>query len=501
MRRVTYIFIISVFSLNFNLHAQKYAALTFDDAPDSSYTEKILDILKKENVKATFFVLGYKTKSHPEIIKRINDEGHLIGNHSTAHKNFLEYKDSVSLMNDVLFVDSVLYETIGKKTRYFRPPYGALRVDQKQLLQNHGYEIALWTLSTKDWDVFNITKNSIVDTVKKYHHNNAVILLHSKNASGKVEDYPFRDNTIEALPEVIKFLKENNYELVTLNEIKHEAGVGGDEKSLEKGLASRKDILFHGGFEEEFGNIFWASKWGVKWEARADSSKVVTNGFSGKKSLRTGFRKGGVGPWETGLSFPIVFRDIPKIKKGHYQEVYFRYYIKFEEGFDFRKGGKLPGLMGGGDSWNRSGGNQPVGDNGWTLRFMWVNKGKLVVYAYVPKSKNGKWGEALWGQAIDCNVKAQPGKWHCIEQYVNVGTPNRDDGKLKVWIDGEEKINIDDMRFWNVENDKGKIGGIYFSTFHGGNTLEWAPQNDSFIQFDGFVVAKKRVGISNNKKD
>ena len=206
--------------LNQSINAQKYAALTFDDAPDSSYTEILLDILKKENVKATFFILGYKAKKYPEIIKRINDEGHLIGNHSTAHKNFTEYKDSLSLMHDVLYVDSVLFATIGKKTHYVRPPYGALRDEQKKILESHNYEIAMWTLSTKDWDVFNITKTDIIDTIKKHHHNNAIILLHSKDVSGKIKDYPLRNNTIEALPEIISFLKKNDYELVTLDKIK-----------------------------------------------------------------------------------------------------------------------------------------------------------------------------------------------------------------------------------------------------------------------------------------
>lgn len=216
------LFILILFGalLNQSNYAQKYAALTFDDGPDSSYTEKLLDILKKENVKATFFILGYKAAKYPEIIKRINNEGHLIGNHSTAHKNFTEYTDSVSLMKDVLFVDSVLFATIGKKTHYVRPPYGALRDEQKQILLSNGYEIAMWTLSVKDWDVFNITKKCIVDTIKKYHHNNAIILLHSKDASGKIEDYPLRNNTIKALPEIISFLKKKGYQLVTLDKIK-----------------------------------------------------------------------------------------------------------------------------------------------------------------------------------------------------------------------------------------------------------------------------------------
>lgn len=497
MKKIILIVVVVLISLNISVYAQKYVALTFDDAPDSFYTEKILDILKEENVKATFFVLGYKVLEQPGIIKRINSEGHLIGNHSTSHTNFMkEYKDSISVINDVSYVDSVLFETIEKKTHYFRPPYGALQEDQKKLLKNKGYNIAMWTLSTKDWDVFNITKENIIDSVKMNIHNNAIILMHSKDAKGKIKDYPLRDNTLEALPDVIKFLKKNNYQMVTLDKIRTNCGVSGDESSIEQQLANRDDIIFYGGFEEGFNNKSWEVNWGTRWNTRADKNEVINNAFLGGKSIRVNYPAGGLGPSTTGLQFPIVFRDIPTIRDEYFQEAYLRYYVKFEKDFDFRKGGKLPGLMGGGDSWTRSGGNQPNGSNGWTLRFMWVEKGKIVVYAYVPKSKNGKWGNKVWGQGISCDFYAKSGEWICIEQYVNVGTPNKDDGNLKVWINGTEKVNIDDMSFWNVENNDGKIGGIYFSTFHGGNTDDWRPLNDSFAQFDGFVVAKKRIGMN-----
>ncbi len=494
MRKILVLIVVFIIISNIELLSQKYVALTFDDAPDSSYTDKLLDILKSENIKATFFLIGDKMKKHPEIVKRIDDEGHLIGNHSKTHSHFTDFKDTLTVLNEVEFVDSVLYATVGKRTKYFRPPYGALTSEQKTLLKRHGYEIALWTLSPRDWNVFKVTANDILDTVKTYIHNNAVILMHSKDASGRLEDYPYRNNTIEALPEVIKFLRNQGYRFVTFDKINPGTVVGGDSKTIEDGLKRRDDIIFYGGFEEQYNNIFWSQKWGINWASRIDKSKIVSSDFIGKKALRVDYPKGGLGPSGTGLQFPVVFRDIPNIDSNYYHEAYLRYYVKFEKGFDFRKGGKLPGLMGGGDSWNRSGGNQPNGTNGWTLRFMWVDNGKIVVYAYVPKSKNEKWGEALWGQGIDCGFYAEPGKWHCIEQYVNVGTPNKDDGKLKVWIDGVERVNISDMRFWNIDNDAGKIGGFYFSTFHGGNTDDWRPLNDSYIQFDGFVVGKNRIG-------
>ena len=483
-----------------NIYSQKYVALTFDDAPDSFYTAKILDILKEENVKATFFVLGEKVKQNPEITKRIDNEGHLIGNHSTNHTNFLEYKDSTLLLKDVTYVDSILYAIIGKTAKYFRPPYGALYDHQKNILVNRGYQIALWNLSTKDWDVFNITKDDILDSIKTNVHNNTVVLMHSKNSSESIDKYPYRNNTIEALPEVIKYLISQDYQFVTFDKIPKQI-IGGDSKMLEFDLINIKDIIFYGGYEEEYYNETWKKKWGIEWTSRIDKSEIIKNAFQKGKSLRVNYHAGGLGPQTTGLQYPIVFRNIAEIENGYYQELYLRYYVKFEKGFDFRKGGKLPGLMGGGDSWERSGGNQPNGTNGWTLRFMWLENGKLIVYAYVPKSKNGKWGEEVWGQGIDCDFSVTPGKWHCIEEFVNVGTPNNDDGKLKVWIDGKEKVNIADMRFWNVENLCGKIGGIYFSTFYGGNTKDWSPLVDSFIQFDGFVASKKRVGPAKSEID
>lgn len=76
-------------------------------------------------------------------------------------------------------------------------------------------------------------------------------------------------------------------------------------------------------------------------------------------------------------------------------------------------------------------------------------------YAYVPKSENDKWGSKKWGQNISTRVKAEPGEWHCIKQHVNGGTPGKVNGKLKACIDGEKRIDIDDIRFWNVENKNG----------------------------------------------
>ncbi|MFW5822595.1 MAG: polysaccharide lyase [Tangfeifania sp.] len=140
--------------------------------------------------------------------------------------------------------------------------------------------------------------------------------------------------------------------------------VAGDTATMEENLASREAVIFFGGFEEGFNNDLWKSRWGIPWMNRAAENKVIENGFQGGKLLRVKYPEGGVGPLETGGQFPMVFRNMEGIEEGLYQELYLRYYLKFEKGFDFNKGGKLPGLMGGGDSWDRSGGNSAD----WTPR-------------------------------------------------------------------------------------------------------------------------------------
>jgi hypothetical protein len=257
----------------------------------------------------------------------------------------------------------------------------------------------------------------------------------------------------------------------------------------------RESYVFKGGFEGDFNNQQWVDDWGIAWNSRANECSIVTDAVEGDKALQVFYPEGAVGPEEGGAQFPIVFRNMTRHEgDGLYQELYLRYYVKFKDGFDFQRGGKLPGFIGGSDSWSRSGGNQPDGTNGWTLRFMWRQNGRLVVYAYVPPSGNGKWGSETWGQDIDSGFEAKTGEWICVEQYVNVGDAGKDNGRLKVWIDGKECINITDMRFWNEGNDAGKIGGIYFSTFHGGNTKDWGPDNDSYILFDGFAASTNRIG-------
>lgn len=275
------------------------------------------------------------------------------------------------------------------------------------------------------------------------------------------------------------------------------ASIGGEPAQIETGLASRNDIVFFGGFEKEKEGAVctdeWKKNWGIAFSNRCDEAQQVESADpgAGKYAIRVGYPKGGVGPGETGMQFPVDFSSIDSMPVKQFDSLYLRYYVKFEDGFDFRKGGKLPGLMGGNKSWKRSGGDQPDGTNGWTLRFMWRTGGKAVVYSYLPP---GTYGGEQWGLDIDLNTTFATGKWHCLEQFVRINDVGKENGKLHVWIDGRQVLELDDVLYRTVDNDAGRIGGFYFSTFHGGNTPDWGPENDSYAQFDGFVVAKERVG-------
>jgi hypothetical protein len=269
----------------------------------------------------------------------------------------------------------------------------------------------------------------------------------------------------------------------------------GEPDALEAGLAGRTDILVYGGFETDIpGTGDWRTIWASPWMNPNRSDQLSTvhgdKAIAGGKALYVSYPKGGVGPNETGTQWPSRLADYGTLAST-YDSLYLRYYVYFEPGFDFNRGGKLPGLMGGGNSWSRSGGDQPDGTNGWTMRFMWRSNGEAVVYAYLP---DGKYKEGIWGTDIKLNVHFETGKWICIEQFIKVNTIGTPDGKLQVWIDNTLVLDLDDVLYRTVENDAGRVGGFYFSTFHGGSDISWAPSLDSYARFDAIVLALQRVG-------
>jgi hypothetical protein len=168
---------------------------------------------------------------------------------------------------------------------------------------------------------------------------------------------------------------------------------------------------------------------------------------------------------------------------GPVDQLHLRYYLRFQPGFDFVKGGKLPGLYGGTVT---SGRHIPDGSNGFSTRYMWRRSGAGEVYAYLPSSvEHGtSLGRGSWSFT--------PGQWICIEQAVQLNTPGRADGSVSVWLDGKLVFNQPDLSYRTT--DKLKIDGLFFSTFFGGGDSSWASPADQYTDFAAFAISEQYIG-------
>jgi len=187
----------------------KRVALTFDDGPDTFFTPQILDILKKEKVKATFFVVGQLVQKNPHVLRRIIKEGHIVGNHSWDHPNFLNISNK-QIITQLENTSNLIYRITGKKPLLARPPYGNLDDRVIQIIQQSGYAIVKWSLDTLDWKGKDFEE--IVSFISSNLGPSHIILQHSAGS-------PKLHGTVKALPEIIKIFKSNGYELVTLDKL------------------------------------------------------------------------------------------------------------------------------------------------------------------------------------------------------------------------------------------------------------------------------------------
>lgn len=193
----------------------KEVVLTFDDGPDPQYTPRILDILKKNNVKASFFVVGENAEVNPDIIERIYKEGHEIGNHTFTHPNIAEVSELTTKM-ELNATQRLVEELTGHSMVMFRPPYvaDAEPSTQEEIVpilraQKEGYTMIGELIDPRDWE--SPKPDVIVKRIGEQLHLGNVILLH--DAGGH------RENTIKALPNIIKELKNKGYKFVTIGEL------------------------------------------------------------------------------------------------------------------------------------------------------------------------------------------------------------------------------------------------------------------------------------------
>ena len=194
--------------------SQKIAYLTFDDGPTTSVTPKILDILKEENIKASFFVIGKNVDSHPEIVKRAYEEGHYIANHGYSHNNSILYKSSESFISEVKKTDLAIGKAIGIEdycSHIFRFPNGfmaPLYKSQKEkavlLLLEMNYTYIDWNCLNKDSER-KYTNTQLLNNLKQSceNKNTLVVLMH---------DTKDVNNSSLVLKESIDYLRREGYE-------------------------------------------------------------------------------------------------------------------------------------------------------------------------------------------------------------------------------------------------------------------------------------------------
>lgn len=177
-------------------------AITFDDGPNPDYTVKLLEGLQKRGVKATFFVLGAEVEKYPDIVKKIDSEGHLIGVHSYEHVNFGQIGDEAAI-EQIEKTQEAIYQVTGKYAGYIRPPYGCWK---KTLDIEVPLIEVLWDIDPLDW----ATKDAdvVVQRILKKIPDGSIILLHDASAS-----------SVQAAFTVIDVLQKENYEFVTVEEL------------------------------------------------------------------------------------------------------------------------------------------------------------------------------------------------------------------------------------------------------------------------------------------
>ncbi len=186
-------------------------ALTFDDGPDNLYTPMVLDILKKYNVPATFFLMGKRVENNPEIVKRILQAGHIIGNHSWSHIAFTKISRA-RVEEETSSTEKLIADITGKNTSLLRLPEGAISVDVVNELKDMGYKVIHWSVDSRDWldrDVDQILINTLPNVQK-----DSIVLFHS--AGGENQDL---SPTIKSLPEFIETMQMRGYKFVSLTEL------------------------------------------------------------------------------------------------------------------------------------------------------------------------------------------------------------------------------------------------------------------------------------------
>lgn len=184
---------------------QRKIGLSFDDGPHP-ITENVLDVLQKNNVKATFFCIGTQIEKHPDIFKRILAEGHIIGNHSYSHSNSFGIFSTKKVKEEIEHTNKIIEQFSGKKALFFRPPFGVTNPRIAKAIRQTKHFAIGWNIRSLD-TVIN-EESKIVNRVKSKIAPGGIILLHDTSLK-----------SVTVLEQILLFLKSANYTIVPIDKL------------------------------------------------------------------------------------------------------------------------------------------------------------------------------------------------------------------------------------------------------------------------------------------
>jgi peptidoglycan/xylan/chitin deacetylase (PgdA/CDA1 family) len=191
----------------------KQIALTFDDGPNGPHTLRLLEVLAKHGVKATFFMIGSYVRQQPEIARAVAQGGHVIGNHTFSHPRLI-FKTAEETRAELVECRSALQDAVGVHSNLFRPPFGGRRPATLRVVRQLGLQPVMWNVSGEDWKA--PTAEAIENEVARQIRGGDVVLLHDGSHRGMGAE---RTRTVAATEGLIPRLRDQGYEFVTIEEM------------------------------------------------------------------------------------------------------------------------------------------------------------------------------------------------------------------------------------------------------------------------------------------
>lgn len=181
-------------------------ALTFDDGPSPEYTPQVLDLLKSYRAKATFFCIGRHIEHNPELLSRIHNEGHIIGNHSFSHHPLFDLYSKKKVISELQKTNDLIFNITGKLVKIFRPPFGVTNPPIAGAVKKLELKVVGWTI--RSYDTMNRPADRIIGKVTRHLENGSVVLLHDN-----------RRDTPKILEGILHYAQENRLKCVDICEL------------------------------------------------------------------------------------------------------------------------------------------------------------------------------------------------------------------------------------------------------------------------------------------